>query len=62
MHTSFTRNHLDENELPLQEAYEIESEIRDSPVFTYSNVDTPLLIAPGASVVLEVQCRGKVGW
>lgn len=62
MHTTFTKTYVDENDLPPEEAYEIESENRDNPVFTYSNVDVPLIIAPGASVVLEVQCLGKVGW
>jgi hypothetical protein len=59
--TTSTQAYLAENELPAVEAYEIESDSVHRPVFRWGG-STATKIPPGASYVLEVQCRGKIGW
>ncbi|GAA5872900.1 hypothetical protein JCM8547_003260 [Rhodosporidiobolus lusitaniae] len=55
-----TRAFLAENDLPPVQAYELESDNLHRPVFKW-NGTTATKIPPGASYVLEVQCRGKIG-
>ncbi|GAA6044610.1 hypothetical protein JCM8097_006453 [Rhodosporidiobolus ruineniae] len=55
-----TQAFLAENDLPAVEAYELEAENIHRPVFKWSG-STSTSIAPGASYILEVQCRGKMG-
>ncbi|GAA5826496.1 hypothetical protein JCM11251_002398 [Rhodosporidiobolus azoricus] len=55
-----TQAHLGENELPAVEAYELEAEVLHRPVFRWSGSPTTL-IPPGASHILEIECRGKIG-
>ncbi|GAA5896374.1 hypothetical protein JCM6882_000998 [Rhodosporidiobolus microsporus] len=55
-----TQSHLAENELPAVEAYELEADIHHRPVFRWSG-STATSIPPGASYVLEIECRGKIG-
>lgn len=59
--TTSTQAYLAENELPAVEAYEVEADALQRPVFRWEG-STATTIAPGASYVLEVKCRGKIGW
>lgn len=60
-HTISAASYVAENELSAGEAFEIESYVRDNPVFRWSG-STAHSIPPGGSSVLEVECLGKVGW
>ncbi|SCZ89502.1 BZ3500_MvSof-1268-A1-R1_Chr9g10432 [Microbotryum saponariae] len=60
LHTTTTQAYVDENELPPAEAYEIEADNRDRPVFSWT-VDQVPRIKPGQTYLLDVQCLGKVG-
>ncbi|GAA5936717.1 TRAPPII-specific subunit TRS120 [Sporobolomyces koalae] len=52
--------YLSENELPAVEAYELQAEALHRPVFAWEG-STKTSILPGASHVVEVKCRGKIG-
>ncbi|BGP16900.1 hypothetical protein JCM10213v2_004908 [Rhodosporidiobolus nylandii] len=55
-----TQAYLAENDLPAAEAYELEADSLQRPVFRWSG-STAASILPGASHVLEIQCLGKIG-
>lgn len=61
MHAASARAYVDENDLSPADAFEIESDNLNRPVFSWTSSATPLLL-PGASMILEVQCLGKIGW
>ncbi|SCV69753.1 BQ2448_1147 [Microbotryum intermedium] len=60
LHTTTTQAYVDENELPPAEAYEIEADNRDRPVFSWT-IDQVPKIEPGQTYFLDVKCLGKVG-
>jgi len=53
--------YLTDNELPAVEAYELQAEALQRPVFTWEGTKETSIL-PGASHVLEVKCLGKIGW
>ena len=53
--------YLAENELAPTEAFELEGESVHRPVFRWDG-SPQTVIAPGASHIFEIQCRGKIGW
>ncbi|BGP40785.1 hypothetical protein JCM10449v2_004750 [Rhodotorula kratochvilovae] len=55
-----TQAYLAEYELSAPEAFELEADNIDRPVFRW-NGSSQTAIAPGASHVVEIQCRGKIG-
>lgn len=61
MHATSSQAYVDENELSPGDAFEIESDNLNHPVFRWTSPAAPLLL-PSASMVLEVQCLGKIGW
>ncbi|GAA5987807.1 hypothetical protein JCM10908_007223 [Rhodotorula pacifica] len=58
--TTATRQYLSEAELPAAELYELEADAVEKPVFRWL-AHEDMTIAPGASRVLEIECRGKIG-
>ena len=52
---------LSEGELSSEQAYEIEWDIVNRPVF-YWNVEGDMSIPPGGRTTVTVTCLGKVGW
>ncbi|KAK4057137.1 hypothetical protein OIO90_001632 [Microbotryomycetes sp. JL221] len=60
-HATLTEAYLVENELSPSEAYEIESDNVHRPVFSWQRQSETIQIQPGSSIVLVVQCLGKVG-
>ncbi|GJN91136.1 hypothetical protein Rhopal_004154-T1 [Rhodotorula paludigena] len=55
-----TQAYLGEHELPATDVYELEADSVHRPAFQWTG-STETSIAPGASHVLEIQCRGKIG-
>lgn len=59
--TTATRQYLSDAELEAAEIYELEVDAVERPVFRWLG-SQDFSIAPGSSRVLEVECRGKIGW
>jgi hypothetical protein len=53
---------LGEGDADLFQAYEIEADLEERPVFLWEHADQPITIAPGAQHTLSVRCLGKLGW
>lgn len=53
--------YLTDNELPAVEAYELQAEALQRPVFTWEGTKETSIL-PGAPHILEVKCLGKIGW
>lgn len=52
---------LSEGELSGERAYELEWDMINRPVFTWSG-ETDVSIPPGQRATLSITCLGKVGW
>jgi hypothetical protein len=61
-HTTSARAFIVENEPEAAEAYEIERDLLDRPVFKWEQPKDGFYIPPGGERVIEVECRGKLGW
>jgi Transport protein Trs120 or TRAPPC9, TRAPP II complex subunit len=61
-HTTATRNYIVENEPDAAEAYGIERDLQDRPVFKWDPPEEGFYMGPGEEKPIEVECIGKLGW
>lgn len=60
-HTAASEAFVADHDLSAGDAYEVEAESRQRPVFSWKASAQPLIL-PGQTTILEVEVLGKVGW